>query len=262
MQDLPEWMLEAEVYEPRHGHDGFITKSILKLCRVLERFRETGRSGHFKLNPALKLVGVLYAIILSSCARNMFFVYILLALCIIYMCAMPGKALTRVFGSACLAALISAIILIPAIWLGNPQTMLTVALKVFVSVALMGILAETTPWNQLTAACAIFHVPSIFIFTLDIALKYIVVLGEISTHLLLALKLRSVGRNTKKQNAISGILGVTFIKSREMADEMYLAMVCRGFEGTYKRTKVRMGIGDAILLCLMIVLTIVFILLY
>ena len=79
-----------------------------------------------------------------------------------------------------------------------------------------------------------FHVPSLFIFTLDITLKYISVLGEICVEILQSVSLRSVGKNPDKAKAFSGILGTTFLKSSEMAEEMYAAMCCRGFTGEYQ----------------------------
>ena len=69
--------------------------------------------------------------------------------------------------------------------------------------------------------------------TLDITLKYIVLLGDVCLDMLTALKLRSVGKNREKGKSLSGVLGVTFLKSREMSEEMYGAMTCRGFEGEY-----------------------------
>ena len=75
------------------------------------------------------------------------------------------------------------------------------------------------------------------VFTLDITLKYIVILGNICVDMLNAVRLRSVGRNKDKKSALSGVMGVTFLKSREMADEMYQAMVCRGFDGEYNNVK-------------------------
>jgi cobalt/nickel transport system permease protein len=44
-----------------------------------------------------------------------------------------------------------------------------------------------------------------------------------------------VGKNRRKEKSASGVLGVTFLKSRQMADDMHQAMVCRGFDGTYHR---------------------------
>ena len=78
-----------------------------------------------------------------------------------------------------------------------------------------------------------FHVPSLFIFTLDITLKYISVLGEICVEILRSVSLRSVGKNPDKAKSFSGILGITFLKSSEMAEEMYASMCCRGFTGEY-----------------------------
>lgn len=52
--------------------------------------------------------------------------------------------------------------------------------------------------------------------------------------LLYSLKLRSVGKNRSKYNSLAGIVGTMFIKSTEMAEEMYSAMECRGYTGDYK----------------------------
>ena len=62
-------------------------------------------------------------------------------------------------------------------------------------------------------------------------------LGDFILHMLYALKLRSVGVNKKKYVSLSGIAGTAFIKSKEMAEDMYQAMECRGFCGEYKRQK-------------------------
>ncbi len=94
-------------------------------------------------------------------------------------------------------------------------------------------LTEALPWHTLTACLRHFHIPALFIQILDITLKYIVLLGEISLQMLYALKLRSVGRMPSSRKAFSGVLGATFLKSREMSQDMYEAMVCRGFTGDY-----------------------------
>lgn len=122
--------------------------------------------------------------------------------------------------------------------MGNPKILLTIGTKVFLSVTLIGMLSAGTAWNKLTASLRAFHIPDIFIFTLDITLKYIAVLGEICMEILTSLRLRSIGQNKKKAKAFSGILGISFLKSREMADEMYAAMccpwICRGIQNRKK----------------------------
>ena len=90
-----------------------------------------------------------------------------------------------------------------------------------------------------------FRIPSLFIFTLDITLKYISVLGEMCADILTSVSLRSVGKNPQKAKALSGVLGISFLKSREMAEEMYAAMCCRGFTGEYRiRKKYKLRLPD------------------
>ena len=111
--------------------------------------------------------------------------------------------------------------------------MANITARVYVSVTLVGILSAGTSWNKLTGSLRTFHVPPLFIFTLDITLKYISILGEICVDILRAVSLRSVGKNPDKAKSFSGVLGITFLKSSEMAEEMYASMCCRGFTGEY-----------------------------
>ena len=41
--------------------------------------------------------------------------------------------------------------------------------------------------------------------------------------------------SVRKLKALSGVLGISFLKSGEMAEEMHTAMCCRGFTGEYKK---------------------------
>jgi cobalt/nickel transport system permease protein len=111
---------------------------------------------------------------------------------------------------------------------------LTVVLKVFLSLEMVSIFNHTTQWNHITVALRKLHIPGIFIFTLDITLKYTVLLGTFITEVLTSLQLRSVGKNNKKYQSVGGVMGVTFIRGAEMSQQMYEAMRCRGFTDDYK----------------------------
>lgn len=232
MTNIPEWLETEEHYEAAPDRDGFMTKSMLSIISMLSSFR-AGKVSFGKLGAAfpapLKLLLCLALIITTSATKNMMVVYAILAVTLVHICLLKAENLRKTVGVAFLASVMSALILIPAIFLGSPRSMLTVSIKVFVSVSLISILSSTTEWNKLTAGLKAFHIPHIFIFTLDITLKYIVILGDIALDMLNALKLRSVGINKSKSSSLSGILGVTFLKSRHMANEMYDAMICRAY---------------------------------
>ena len=237
MRTIPDWMQSTENYMPESDHDGFVSKSILSVMGVLSKIRTAGTiqmKGNAVSAP-VKLLLCIYLIVLVACARNMFFCYCMLALVLLRICLLKTNVLSKVFLTSLGAAFFSALLLLPAVFLGSPHSMIMISCKVFISVSCVGILAATTGWNRITEGMALFRVPDMFIFTLDLTLKYIVILGDICLDMLNALKLRSVGRNHDKKSAISGILGVTFLKSRQMAEEMHGAMTCRGFEGTYHK---------------------------
>lgn len=146
-----------------------------------------------------------------------------------------AKAIRQILRGTAGAVLFSILILLPSVFMGTPQTLMNITSRVYVSVTLVGILSSGTSWNKLTGSMRTFRLPSIFIFTLDITLKYISVLGEMCAAILTSVRLRSVGKNPQKAKALSGVLGISFLKSGEMAEEMHTAMCCRGFTGEYKK---------------------------
>lgn len=232
---LPSWMCESEAYEPNIDKDGFITKSAQAILGVMAKLKwNAGKDRRFSASPSLKLCYTFLFILLTACSKNYLFSLIMVAGTILALASYPASAMKQILSGTIGAVLFSIFILLPAVFMGNPQILLTIGTKVFLSVTLIGMLSAGTAWNKLTASLRAFHIPDIFIFTLDITLKYIAVLGEICMEILTSLRLRSIGQNKKKAKAFSGILGISFLKSREMADEMYAAMCCRGFVGEYK----------------------------
>ena len=232
---LPSWMCESEAYEPNIDKDGFITKSAQAILGVLAKLKwNAGKDRRFSASPSLKLCYTFLFILLTACSKNYLFSLVMVAGTILALASYPASAMKQILSGTIGAVLFSIFILLPAVFMGNPQILLTIGTKVFLSVTLIGMLSAGTAWNKLTASLRAFHIPDIFIFTLDITLKYIAVLGEICMEILTSLRLRSIGQNKKKAKAFSSILGISFLKSREMADEMYAAMCCRGFVGEYK----------------------------
>lgn len=257
---LPDWMKTEESYQPTHDADGFITRTSLQLMGVLARARHTGSIDSQKgAGASLKLFLSLYLILLLALSRNPFFALFLLAGLLVRCCFLPGKSLRSVMGAAVGAAVFSLLLLLPSVFLGSPRSMITISSKVFLSVALVNLLSVTTPWNRLTESLRFFHVPDLFIFTFDITLKYIVLLGDICLRMLDALILRSVGTNRQKGQSFSGVMGTAFLKSHTMAEEMYGAMVCRGFDGEYASLqKPKLTRYDLIPITLMIAMTVLF----
>ena len=234
---IPAWAMKEESYEPDRDRDYFISRSLLRVMKVLFSFRHQARKTQWNHVSAVGALCFLIGwLILTVSAHGAAFLFCQLAFELLLLCLLDGRILRRLLGNALAAAAFSAFLVAPAIWLGNGGNVLLIPCKTFLTVAALGMLTEFLPWNQLTAAMRVFHLPQVVIFIFDTTLRYIVLLGEIAGEMLTALKLRSIGHNPHKGRALSGVLGVMFLRSREMSEEMYQAMVCRGYTGEYPAT--------------------------
>ena len=157
------------------------------------------------------------------------------AILLLYLCTWPARDILNIMKAGCGASVLALIVLLPAMIVqpSGIRNELLIVIKVFLSISTLSIFNHTTQWNHITGALRKLHIPGIFIFTLDITLKYIVLLGNLITDLLTSLQLRSVGKNNKKYSSIGGVMGVTFVRGTEMNQQMYEAMQCRGFTDDY-----------------------------
>ncbi|RNC29013.1 MAG: Nickel transport protein NikQ [Candidatus Dichloromethanomonas elyunquensis] len=232
---MPEWLLKDESYIPESDKDTFINKSILSLLGLLARIRTQGcdKTDKYFVHAALKVAFTFLLILLLSISRNFTFIVISMVYLLVILSLMRGKEILHILKVSSAMALFTFIVLLPSAFWGNGYSIVTITSKVLATIIAVNILSHSAKWNSITSALKVFHVPDIFIFVLDITIKYIAMLGEFSLYMLYALKLRSVGKNHNKYAALSGIAGTLFIKSKEMAEEMHAAMECRGFTGEY-----------------------------
>jgi cobalt/nickel transport system permease protein len=152
---------------------------------------------------------------------------------------MEKMARKRIFLRSLLFPIITLIALIPSMFYGNIYNSMLIFQKLILSILLMNLLAHNTKWSEMSKALKLIFIPDIFIWIMDITLKYIVLLGEFSINLLYALRLRAIGITSNKYNSLTGIIGSLFFKSYKMSEEMFHAMECRGFIGEYT-TKVNL----------------------
>ena len=249
---MPEWLKRKENYVSANDSDAFIDKSIRSLINVLSKFRmHERRKAGIQMNALIKLLTIIVLLIFDSLSQNFLYVFMNFVIVVVVLNFLDIKDAKSIIKISSAAAAFTFIIMLPSLFLGYGNNSLIVCIKVWISAAFVNILAYTTPWNELINALKLIHIPDMFILVLDITIKYIIILGEFSLSMLYALKLRSVGKSDNKAASLSGIVGTLFLKSREMADEMYTAMECRGFTGEYKiYNKFRLKLPDYVLMLL------------
>ncbi|MCE5329920.1 energy-coupling factor transporter transmembrane protein EcfT [bacterium] len=248
-KDIPEWLLKNENYVPQLDRDTFVNKSITSLLSVLSHIRR--QSGHktdlFGINAAFSVIFTILFVVLLSVSRGLVFVITANVYLLFMLCFLKSEDIVVILKTSFGVAIFTFIILLPTALYGNFYSIAMITPKVFASVTAVNILSRSTRWNSITGALKTFFIPDIFILVLDITIMYITMLGEFSLDMLYALRLRSVGKNKSKHTSLAGIAGTMFIKSKEMAEDTYAAMECRGFTGEYRiYRKFKFSFADAL----------------
>ena len=234
---VPDWMKVQDDYVPPKKGGTFAVKTIAAVAQMTGRLRfQQGKERKYALPALWKLLLVLTAIIGLSVTRQPLVLLAFTAVFLVCLCILPPSDILSVLKASLAASLFTGLLLAPAMIL-NPARIYNhgkLVGKVFLSVGLVSIFNHTTQWNHITSALRRLHVPGVFIFTIDISLKYIVLLGRLINDLLTSYLLRVVGKNKKKYTSVGGVMGVVFLRGTEMNRQMYEAMVCRGFTDDYE----------------------------
>ncbi len=109
-------------------------------------------------------------------------------------------------------------------------------LRVATCVSAAVLLFLTTRRDVLFKSLRAFHVPKVYVLTLDMCYRYIFLFTDMVRDFYLAKKSRSVKRLplVEEQKWVGGRIGYTLVRSIDMSEKVHRAMVSRGFEGDVK----------------------------
>lgn len=236
---IEDWLLEKDSYIPEDKKNSYIEKSIFSMIKTVSIIKEnrSKEGAIYYINPSLKVIISILSLIAIAITRSFIYVSVFDIYLLFILFIMNKRDRLRIIKMSFIFPFITFIALIPAILMGNIYNSLLILQKLLSTIVLMSILSHTTRWSDINKALKLMFIPDIFIWIMDITIKYIVLLSEYSIDLLFALKLRSVGSSKNKNKFISGIVGNVFLKSYKMSEEMSSAMECRGFVGEYSVSK-------------------------
>lgn len=199
------------------------------------------------VSAPVRLVGMFVCVLCVCLTQSPLYLMLMAAIALVLVAVRPARGLRATFVPALGATGLAVVLVLPALLLGASATgaMLKIALKTFINVSLVLSVSWTLTWSRMSAALKMLHLPDEVIFTFDMALKHIEVLGRTAHNLCESVMLRSVGRAPEgfsRTDSIAGIMGMTFIKAMECSRAMDEAMLCRGFAGVYP-APARAGFG-------------------
>jgi cobalt/nickel transport system permease protein len=204
-------------------------------------------------DPRAKLVGSLAAILAASLTSS------LAGLAALYVATLIAARASRVpFGFFVKRVwlgipLFAGIVVVPAIFLVPGTRVFDIALgpahlapswnglsgaallvaRVGVSVSLAVLLVVTTPWADILKSLRALRVPQVFVLVLSMTYRYIFLFLHTANGMLLARKSRVVARSAggEQRRWIVGTMGNLMGRAFKMSNDVYAAMLARGFSG-------------------------------
>lgn len=97
-------------------------------------------------------------------------------------------------------------------------------------------LALTTRWSDLLKALRVFYVPRVFILILSMTYRYIFLLLSLAADMFTARRSRMVGPASAREDRhfAASSMGTLMAKSHALSEDVYAAMVSRGYTGEPK----------------------------
>jgi cobalt ECF transporter T component CbiQ len=136
-------------------------------------------------------------------------------------------------------------------------------IRVTDSLSLGILLILTTRWTDLLAALRWFRLPALIVSIVGMTYRYIFLFLHTANHMFMARRSRTIARFSGGANRrwVAQALTTTITKSQHLSEEVYLAMLSRGYTGeVVALDELRAQRRD--FLCIVIAIIIVFILLW
>jgi cobalt/nickel transport system permease protein len=234
----------------------FIEKTSVGLARVLseslasEKFAR--RPGFLQsLDPRVRVAGVFVLVVAAVWCRNVkvIAVLFLIAAAIAIASSLDLLSLAKRIWSVVL--IFTGLIALPALfitpgeavwvapwsavaitWQGLRSALMLI-LRVETAATLTATLVLCTPWTHVLKALRSVLLPAEIITMLAMTHRYIFLLAETAKQMFESRESRTVGTLSGRESRrmVGGTAGVLFSKTVELSQEVYLAMLSRGFRG-------------------------------
>ncbi len=265
----PAWLIEAQVGMCPCGCIGkrqrgsYVQKTLSGGATLMRQamFGEdvaTGPGLLQRIDPRVKLITMLSVLIGTALVRNIEVLLGLYALTLVLAVASHLKLSFFVKRVWLFIPVFTGVVVLPATlnivtaghivvplghwWFGHRIGMTSQGLhsaalivsRVAVSISIVVLLTLTTPWAKLMAALRAIYVPRMFIQIMGMAYRYIFYLLGSVDDMYTARKSRMVGAETDVKAGrafVAATAGALFGKAHTLSEEVYMAMVSRGYTG-------------------------------
>jgi cobalt/nickel transport system permease protein len=261
---------------PRPARPGFVEKTLAGITASIEQavFSEENarRPGFLQhRDPRVKLLCFIALIVATALSRDWE------VLASLYALTLAGASVSKIDMGLFIKRvwlgipLFSGIVVAPSVFFVGHDVLLTIPLRLFdlaihtdglaaagifvlrvgASVSLAILLILTTKWADILKSLRVLHVPTVFILVLSMTYRYVFLLLHTATGMFLARKSRMVASTSGGEQRwwIVSAIGVLMNRSFRMSEDVYQAMLARGFGNEIRTlTDYRIRLWDWLLL--------------
>jgi cobalt/nickel transport system permease protein len=240
----------------RKRRKSFVEQTIGSLAGAMERAlyaeelaKADGLLQH--LDPRVKVVGLLALVVAAALARNILVILALFAVAIL-LALLSRVPIRTLAGRVWVGALLfTGALALPAIFFTPGQVVYQLPLlgwpitaqglgaatylitRVETAATLSLLLILCTPWTQVLKALRVLRVPVVFVVILGMTYRYIFLMLQTAQDMFESRQSRMVGalEGAERWRLAGASVGVLLGKSIQLSNDVYMAMLSRGFRG-------------------------------
>jgi len=258
----------------------FVERTLSNLIDAMERAlyaEELAKSGGLlqRLDPRVKVIGLLSLVIVSAMSHRLWVIGAVFVVAV-SMAVMSRVSLASLAKRVWLAVLLfTGVIALPAPFVVPGREVLRLPLlgwavtaqgltsacylvaRVETAATLSVLLILCTPWSHVLKALRVLKVPVVFVVTLGMTYRYILLLLQTAHDMFESRRSRMVGKleGSERRLVAAASAGVLMSKSLQLSGEVYSAMLSRGFRGeVYVLDDFRTSVIDWIMLAVFVLL--------
>jgi len=188
------------------------------------------------LDTRLKLAIFLLVILAACFTRSIWVLLGLYAACLVIAVLSSVKILYFLKRTWIFIPIFTLFMAIPAVFMQSLYSAVIFVLRVITCVSFAALLSVTTKHRDLLKGLTFFRIPGIFIQVLDMTYRYIFLFISIFEDMHMSLKSRLIKKMEGKPARywIASRISCLFKRSLKMSEEVYLAMLARGYTGEFK----------------------------
>ncbi|HXZ94618.1 MAG TPA: cobalt ECF transporter T component CbiQ [Dehalococcoidia bacterium] len=235
--------------------EGFLGKNISSFAHALESViiaEDLSRAPGLlqRLDPRVKVATLILFIVTVALARSLWILGVIFVLILSFslLSKVPlGFFLKRII---LFIPIFTAVIALPALFITPGVPLVSIAGRVIItepgaltagllflrvsdSLSFGVLLILTTPWVNILVALRWFRMPSLLVDIIGMTYRYIFLLLHTANSMFLARRSRTIGSFSSGENRrwLTRALATTMVKSQHLSEEVYLAMLARGYQG-------------------------------